>query len=146
MTEKQEKAVLTFKAGYNCAQSVLAAFAIEMNFDNKLAFQLASGFLGGMGKQQKTCGAITGAYMVLGIKNAQQITENDLLKKENVKDIRHFTKEFTKLNQFTDCIDLVKYDINTEEGLKKLKEDQLDVKVCQKCIADAVLIVENLIN
>ena len=49
----------------NCAQSVLTAFSDELGLDRNTALRLARGFGGGMGRTGKTCGAVTGAYMVI---------------------------------------------------------------------------------
>lgn len=51
---------------HNCAQSVLLAFADKINVPREELFKLASGFGGGMGNMQATCGAICGAAMVIG--------------------------------------------------------------------------------
>ncbi len=45
----------------------LTVFADDLKFSKELAQKLAAGFGGGMGKQQETCGAVTGAIMVSGI-------------------------------------------------------------------------------
>ena len=51
---------------YNCAQAVVAAFAGECGISDGKARQLGELFGGGM-KMAATCGAITGALMVLGM-------------------------------------------------------------------------------
>ena len=60
MGHKAEKAINYFKAGYNCAQSVVAAFKDDMGFDENLALEISVGFGGGMGRLQEKCGAVTG--------------------------------------------------------------------------------------
>jgi len=50
---------------YNCAQAVLVAFADEMGLSEEQAFGLGAHFGGGM-RYGATCGAVTGALMVLG--------------------------------------------------------------------------------
>ena len=50
---------------YNCAQSVLIPFAEEMGMTQEQAFQLGAHFGSGM-RHGSTCGALTGALMVLG--------------------------------------------------------------------------------
>ena len=37
MEDKVEKAIVTFKSGYNCAQSVVMTFAKELDFDESQA-------------------------------------------------------------------------------------------------------------
>ena len=51
---------------HNCAQSVLMAFTQSLNIDDETAYKLGSAFGSGM-KTGITCGAITGALMVLGL-------------------------------------------------------------------------------
>lgn len=51
---------------YNCAQSVLIPFAQEMRMTEEQAFNLGAHFGSGM-RHGSTCGAVTGALMVLGM-------------------------------------------------------------------------------
>ncbi len=73
MKSKEEIAVESFRSGLNCAQSVVAAYADEMSFDRNLALSISCGFGGGMGRLQETCGAATGAFMILGISLLQKV-------------------------------------------------------------------------
>jgi C_GCAxxG_C_C family probable redox protein len=49
----------------NCAETILLTYADDLNLTEETAASLASNFGGGM-KSGRTCGAITGALMVLG--------------------------------------------------------------------------------
>ena len=51
---------------YNCAQSVLVTFAAEMGLSEQQAYDLGAHFGSGM-RHGGTCGALTGALMVLGM-------------------------------------------------------------------------------
>lgn len=62
-----EKARDLFRAGYNCAQSVVGAFHEEMGLSLEDAVRLASSFGGGMGGMRETCGAVTGMFLVAGM-------------------------------------------------------------------------------
>lgn len=64
---RADKAIDSFRAGNNCAQSVLLAFKDDFNFDENLASKISVGFGGGMGRLQEKCGAVTGAFMVIGL-------------------------------------------------------------------------------
>ena len=55
--ERIEKAVSLFKEGYNCSQSVVAAFADMYGFTEEQALKMASAFGGGIGRMRETCGA-----------------------------------------------------------------------------------------
>ena len=51
----------------NCAQAILSTFSEQFGLDRSLALRLAQGFGAGMAHSGRTCGAVTGAYMVLGL-------------------------------------------------------------------------------
>jgi C_GCAxxG_C_C family probable redox protein len=53
--------------GYNCAQSVACAFVDEVPLDSRQLFQITEGFGGGMGGNDGTCGAISGAVVILSL-------------------------------------------------------------------------------
>ncbi len=67
MTNKSKKAEELFLMGYGCSQSVLGAFAEDLGLDMNTALRIASPFGGGMGRMREVCGAMTGAFMVLGL-------------------------------------------------------------------------------
>ncbi len=54
-----EKAKGMFAEGFNCSQSIVAAYASSIGgLDRETALKLASGFGGGMGRLADTCGAV----------------------------------------------------------------------------------------
>jgi C_GCAxxG_C_C family probable redox protein len=146
MDSIEEKAITTFRAGLNCAQAVLTAYSDELKIDNNLALSVSCGFGGGMGRLQETCGAVTGSFMVLGIFNCKKLTENKERKEVTYSMIQKFSKEFKQINGTTDCIDLLKCDLKTEEGNAYAKKNDLFGTVCEKCISDSVKIVNILIG
>ncbi len=60
---RKDKAIRYFRSGYNCSQAVLMACAGE----SEATAKAAAAFGGGMGRMQKTCGAVTGAYIWFGL-------------------------------------------------------------------------------
>ena len=67
---------------YSCSQTVVSLFAPEIGIDDKTALKIASGFGGGMACAE-TCGAVTGAYMVIGMKHGHSTSNPD--EKANTK-------------------------------------------------------------
>lgn len=65
--ERIEKAVSLFKEGYNCSQSVVAAFADMYGFTTEQALKMSSAFGGGIGRMRETCGAACGLFMLAGL-------------------------------------------------------------------------------
>jgi C_GCAxxG_C_C family probable redox protein len=73
MTNPPEIAVARFRQDFNCAQSVLVAFAPQLGMDESQALKLASPFGGGVVRRGQICGAVTGALMVLGLAQGRRI-------------------------------------------------------------------------
>lgn len=140
--ERSELARELFLSGHNCAQSVLISFADDLKFSKELALKMAAGFGGGMGKQQKTCGAVTGAIMVLGIQKGEEVNNNDELKAQTYGSVNELTREFVARFKTTSCKELIGCDLNTPEGSLEFKEKKVMEKVCAECVKGAVEIVE----
>jgi len=99
-----------------------------------------------MGRLQETCGAVTGAFMVLGIYNSQKFTDNAERKNRTYSMVQELSHEFKKLHGATDCRTLLNCDLRTEEGQQIHKEENQSKIICEKCIADAVRILEKMMN
>jgi C_GCAxxG_C_C family probable redox protein len=146
MKSKKQKAIQSFRSGLNCAQSVLTAFSDDLEFDYKLALNVSSGFGGGMGKLQETCGAVTGAFMVIGIYNSNTHTDTKIGKDKSESMIQAFSTKFKAINGTQNCSSLLKCDLKTEEGRTYATDNGLFETVCEKCVSDSVAIIEELIK
>ncbi len=62
-----KKAEEYFRKGYNCSQSVVAAFAEDLGISESLALRMASGFGGGIGRMREVCGAFCGVTQVVSL-------------------------------------------------------------------------------
>ena len=79
---------------YNCAQSILVPFAGEAGLEEEQAYQLGAMFGSGM-THGATCGVITSALMLLGLKGYSTKEAGELL--------RRFREE----HQATECAALL---------------------------------------
>lgn len=79
---------------YNCAQSVLVPFAKEMGMSEEQAYNLGAHFGAGM-RHGSTCGALSGALMVLGAMGYGEQEAQTLL------------RAFREKNGCTDCAHLL---------------------------------------
>jgi C_GCAxxG_C_C family probable redox protein len=137
--DKTKKAIATFNNGKNCAQSVLGAYADDFKLDEEQMNKMALAFGGGMGHTNGICGAISGGLMVLGLK----LNEHEFDKEKTYAGTRHLMDEFITRNGTRDCEKLIGVDLMTAEGKKQFKEEKIKQKVCEKCIADVIDIIEN---
>jgi len=144
---KSDSAVATFSKGFNCAQAVLSAFNKELGLDDQVSARIASGFGGGIGHMAETCGAVTGAIMVIGLKKGMSIKDSPFKSNQVVyAEIDPFIKEFIKRNKSVKCRDLLGCDISDHETLLKARKEGLFQTLCPKFVSDAVEIVEELIK
>jgi C_GCAxxG_C_C family probable redox protein len=99
---------------FNCAQTVFSLFAPELGIDEKTALKIASGFGGGMNCAE-TCGAVTGAYMVLGMKHGHATPSHH--EKANTKMlVKKFNEKFIEDHGSLICKQLMGFDISTPDG------------------------------
>lgn len=101
-----EKAKENHKKGYNCAQAVFCAFADMLGLDEEQAYSISEGFGSGMGGRLMTCGALTGAYMVLGMKNSDGKPGSKTTRMDTYKLIKELTAEFEGKNGSALCKEL----------------------------------------
>jgi C_GCAxxG_C_C family probable redox protein len=142
---KEDYAIDQFTKGYNCAQSVLTAFHDDIKIDEKDLLKLASGFGGGMGHLQLTCGAVTGAFMVISLTQGYKDPNDWVAKDKTYSKIKEFECKFKELNSTTGCRELLGADFDSEEGRMKILTENLHERVCHKAIKDAVSILKGLI-
>lgn len=62
-----EKAKELFSSGYNCAQSVVLAYADVVSVDESVLTAISAPFGGGVGRLREVCGAVSGAVMVISL-------------------------------------------------------------------------------
>ena len=146
MNTTKDIAIQSFQSGMNCAQSVVTAYADRLNFDPDLAAGLSCGFGGGMGRLQQTCGALTGAFMVLGIHNSRLFSDRVELKNRTYTQVREINEKFAQSQGATDCRSLLGCDLQTDEGMQFHKDTNQSKMICEKCIAASIEILDEIVG
>ena len=67
MSKQGDAAYAWFLKGYNCSQSVVAAFAPQLGLTEETALRLSAGFGAGIGRMREVCGAFCGVVTVLSM-------------------------------------------------------------------------------
>ena len=146
MNTTKDIAIQSFRSGMNCAQSVVTAYADLLKFDPDLAAGLSCGFGGGMGRLQQTCGALTGAFMVLGIHNSRLYTDRAELKNVTYTQVRKINEKFRQRQGTTDCRSLLGCDLQTDEGMQYHKDTNQSKMICEKCIAASIELLDEIVG
>lgn len=140
-----DQAVDCLSRGFNCAQSVFSTYAPLLGFDSTDALRVSCGFGGGMGRLQMTCGAVTAAFMLIGCKHGKTKEDDTRAKERTYEFVRRFAKRFEKKNGTLSCRELIGCDLNTSEGRRYAKENNLFETKCKKYIGDSGEIIEEML-
>jgi C_GCAxxG_C_C family probable redox protein len=140
-----EEVVKTHAEGFSCAQALLAVYGPGLGVDRDTALKIAGGFGGGMGRMAGTCGAVTGAFMVIGLVHGMT-KKGDLQQKEiSYEYIRKFAEAFRERNRTLVCRELMGVDVSTTEGFAEAKAKNIARTICPKFVRDAAEILEELL-
>jgi C_GCAxxG_C_C family probable redox protein len=100
---------------------------------------------GGCARLGLTCGAVTGAYMVIGLKYGKVKADDNEAKEKTYAFVQEFSERFVERNKSLNCTELLGNDLGTPEGHAKVKEQNLIVTVCERLVRDAVEILEEVL-
>ncbi len=143
--ESIEKAVHSFKEGFNCSQSVLASYAPHFGMPIDLALRMATPFGGGMGRRGEVCGAVSGALMVLGLKAGATEPQDKPAKEEAYALAEEFHRRFETRHGTILCRELLGCDLHSPEGLALARSEGRFKSRCPNFVRDAVEILEEML-
>lgn len=145
MNKRTEDAVTKHREGFSCAQAILCVYGPELGMDRETALKIAGGFGSGMGRMAGTCGAVTGACMVIGLVHGMSKAGDQQQKEISYEFVRRFAETFRERNSTLECRELMGVDVSTPEGLAAAKEKNIFRTVCPKYVRDAAEILEELL-
>jgi C_GCAxxG_C_C family probable redox protein len=144
--KKADCAVDCMRRTFSCSQAVFSTFSPALGLDEETALKVAGAFGGGMARMGETCGAVTGAFMAIGLKYGKAKAEDEQAKDKTYNLVRELVEKFNALNGSIKCKDLLGFDIGTPEGMKLFKEKNASNPVCLKFVRDAAEIVEEILS
>jgi C_GCAxxG_C_C family probable redox protein len=132
-----------FGRGFNCAQAILSTYCESFGMDPEMALRISCSFGAGMGRLGQTCGAVTGALMLIGLKHGK-FKQNDNLSKETTYDlVQTFTDKFKARNNSIVCRELLGVDLINDE--KSVIAARTNI-VCPRMVHDAAEIIGELLK
>jgi C_GCAxxG_C_C family probable redox protein len=143
---KAEKAKKQFEKGVSCAPAVLSTYSEQFGLAKELALKIACGFGGGIGRMGKTCGAVTGAVMVIGLKHGQANVGDEESRQETHKLAKEFIDRFTALHDSTECRELIGYDLSNSAELESARESGVFQNKCPSFVYASACILEDVLH
>ncbi len=136
-----DKAEDFFRSGCACSQAVLGTYGPRFGLKEDEAMRLSAGFAAGM-RMAETCGAVTGAFMVLGLAFCSEKCRTAQERKPAYDQIVSLTEEFRARHGSVACRDLLGCDVSTPEGARVATEKGLFRSRCPELVRSAAEMVE----
>lgn len=142
-----EKAEALFLEGYNCCQSVFAAFAPRFGINREFALKLSCSLGGGIGRMREVCGAVSGMSLIVSLCNGNTNPENSDAKEENYRTVRMLADIFHKKQGTIICREL----LGLTEAEKQARPEARTTayyqsRPCPHLVKDAAIIIEHYLD
>lgn len=141
---RYEKAAAYHHQGFNCCQSILAAYSDRTGLTEQASFDLAGGFGAGM-QTGEVCGAIAGAVMTLGLLTPVDPEQPVPSKRRTGALAKEFQKRFEAKFGELRCRPLLKTEVKTGDHTPVAQEMDLTNR-CDILIISAMEIVEEMLQ
>ena len=141
---KVNEVIERFEQGFNCSQAIVAAYCEELGLDKNIGIKLACPFGAGMGRLGETCGAVSGAYILIGLKYSTY-TADKTARNKTYEIVREFTRRFEERNKTVVCRKPTGVDFMSRDN-NKAKVMEIRNTVCAKALRDTVEIIEDLLK
>lgn len=133
MNSRINETIKRHDKGYNCAQAVACTYCDLIGIDEETMFKMTEAFGFGMGCMEGTCGAVTGACVLAGMKNSTGNLDAPNSKATSYQISREILSRFKEQNSSVTCKEL--------KGVETGKV----LRSCPDCIMDAAKIAEDIL-
>ena len=133
MNTRVEETIKKHNNGYNCAQAVACTYCDLVGIEEATMFKMTEALGLGMGCMNGTCGAVSGACILAGLKTSTGNLKQPNSKAQSYKLSREIVTQFENQNHSSICKEL--------KGVETGKV----LRSCPDCIKDAAAIVEKLL-
>ena len=121
--KRSEQAVAYFKQGYNCAQSVYMPYADVFGMDKDLAARIIAPLGGGMGRLREVCGAVSGMFLVAGLKYPADNPADHDAKTSNYAAVQRLAETFRQQNGSIVCRELLGLAVRKDDPTPEPRTD-----------------------
>lgn len=140
------QAVSRYHQGFNCAQAILSTYGPELGIPVETALKLPLAFGGGMARTGETCGSVSGALMVIGLKYGSSDPKDKKARKKVYILSRKLIKQFKARNGSVSCRELLELNLNSIKGMILAERKKVLKTLCPKFVQDASEILDELLD
>lgn len=125
---------------------MLSTYGTRSGLDRETGLKVAGAFGAGMARMGETCGAVTGAFMVIGLKHGKTRAGDDGARELTYELANEVVTRFKARNGTVLCKELLGHDLSTEDGRAAVAEKNLFVTLCPRFVQDAGEILEQVVG
>lgn len=141
-SERSERAVADFNAGFSCSQAICRVYGEEFGLSPADAGRVAAGFGGGMARTDRVCGAVSGAVMVLGLAFGGTASDDRAAKESTYAAVQEFLAAFVFAHGSVGCTDLLGYNLGHPAEAAAAREAGAVPRVCPGLVRSAGHLLE----
>jgi C_GCAxxG_C_C family probable redox protein len=116
-----------------------------LGLDRERALRVAGAFGGGMARMGETCGAVTGALMVIGLKYGKTKAEDEGARDKTYELARECVNRFQSRHGSIICKELLGYDLSNPQEGEAAKEKGLFHTLCPQLVQDATEMLKEIL-
>ncbi len=143
--QRSHSSVQIFRDGFSCSQAILAAFSESLGLEREIALKISQAFGGGMARMGLTCGAVTGALLVIGLKHGRTRPDDEAAKEKTYALALEFISRFKARHGTIVCRDLIGADLSTPEGHDEAQTRGVFETLCPDFVGSAAEILEQIL-
>jgi C_GCAxxG_C_C family probable redox protein len=144
-SERSDRAVAHFNAGFSCSQAICLAYGDEFGLSPSDAARVAAGFGGGMARTDRICGAVTGGVMVLGLAYGGTGAEDRIEKEATYAAVQEFLAAFETAHGSISCTELLGYNLGKPAEAAAAREAGAVPRVCPGLVRSTGLLLEEIL-
>ena len=138
-----DRAEFLFMRGFNCCQSVFAAFAPRFGISEKDALKLSCSLGGGIGRMREVCGTVSGISLLVSLCNGNTDPEDSNAKEENYRTVRMLADIFREKHKTIICRELLGIEKAENQARPEARTAAYyNSRPCPHLVRDAAVIVE----
>lgn len=142
-----DRAAALFMEGYNCCQSVFAAFAPCFGIPEQNALKLSCSLGAGIGRMREVCGTVSAMALIVSLCNGNTDPQNTDAKEENYRTVRMLSDLFRQKHETILCRELLGLS-QAEPQARPLERTSAyyAARPCPSLVTDAALILEHYLK
>jgi len=140
-----EQAADYMRSGFNCAQSVVKAYASGLGMEENAAVKMATAFGGGIGRCGYVCGALSGAVIVLGARLGNSDSADTAARDRAYAAAGKLLDEFQAEHGTVLCRELTGFNLRDPESMKRAREQGLFANKCPRFLKTTARIVDEIL-